>query len=96
MLEVLQRIVQEVNASPDLGKAQISLPGLLIGVDNLSMSAGSLLQVKKGGGLRRISRARARQLLQKALRYEDAASVQRLMYKTLENMGLGGLIRPGR
>ncbi len=65
-----------------------------IGIDNLSMSAGSLLRVK--GVLRRISRTRARQLLQKALRYEDAASVRRLMHETLENMGLGGLVRPGR
>jgi len=65
-----------------------------MGIDNLSMSAGSLLRIK--GVLRRISRARARQLLQKALRYEDAASVRRLMYDTLENMGLGGLVRPGK
>ncbi len=72
--------------------ATILLLGM--GVDNLSMSAGSLLRVKSV--LRRISRSRARQLLQKALRYEDAASVRRLMHQTLENMGLGGLVRPGR
>ena len=65
-----------------------------MGVNNLSMSAGSLLRVK--GVLRRISRARARELLKKALCYEDAASVRRLMYDTLENMGLGGLVRPGK
>ena len=65
-----------------------------MGVNNLSMSAGSLLRVK--GVLRRISRTRARELLKKALRYEDAASVRRLMYDTLENMGLGGLVRPGK
>jgi phosphotransferase system enzyme I (PtsP) len=65
-----------------------------MGVDSLSMSAGSLLRVK--GVVRRISRTRARQLLQKALRFDDAASVKRLMYDALEDLGLGGLVRPGK
>jgi len=65
-----------------------------MGVDSLSMSAGGLLRVK--GVLRRISLTHAQELLQKALSYDDAASVKRLMYETLENMGLGGLVRPGK
>lgn len=65
-----------------------------MGVHSLSMSAGSLLRVK--GVIRRISRTRAKQLLQQALRFDDAASVRRLTYEALEDLGLGGLVRPGK
>ena len=65
-----------------------------MGVDSLSMSAGSLLRVKRV--IRSFSRARARELLTAALRFEEAEAVHRLMNRTLEDMGLGGLVRPGR
>jgi phosphotransferase system enzyme I (PtsP) len=39
---------------------------------------------------------RARHLLQAALRCEDGNSVRRLMSEELENLGLGGLLRPGK
>ncbi len=65
-----------------------------MGVSTLSMSAGSLLRVK--WVVRSISRSRARQVLGVALRMEDATQVRRFMESTLEEMGLAGLIRPGK
>ncbi len=65
-----------------------------MGIDNLSMSASSLLKVK--WVVRSFSRNRARQLLQAALRMEEAEPVRKLMATTLDDMGMGGLVRPGR
>ena len=76
------------------GNPLASLLLLGMGVDSLSMSAGSLLRVKRV--IRSFSRARARQLLQAALRMEEAVQVRRLMEGALEDMGLGGLIRAGK
>ncbi len=64
-----------------------------MGVDSLSMSAGSLLRVK--WVIRSFSRAQARQLLQAALRMEDVLQIRRLMEGALEDVGLGGLVRAG-
>jgi len=72
--------------------AAILLLGM--GVSSLSMSTGSLLRVK--WAIRSFSRARARQLLQSALRMEEASQVRRLMQAALDEIGLGGLVRPGR
>ena len=72
--------------------AAILLLGM--GVHSLSMGARSLLRVKRV--IRSISRARAREVLKAALQCEDAASVRRLLFETLETLGLGGLVRPGR
>ena len=72
--------------------ATILLMGL--GVDSLSMSAGSLMKVK--WVVRSFSVSRARQLLHAALRMEDALQVRRFMEGALDDMGLGGLFRPGR
>ncbi len=72
--------------------ATILLIGL--GVDSLSMSAGSVLKVK--WVVRSVSVSRARQLFKAALRMEDAQQVRRFMEGALDDMGLGGLVRPGR
>ncbi len=72
--------------------ATVLLMGL--GVDSLSMSAGSLMKVK--WVVRSISVSRARQLVHAALRMEDAQQVRRFMEGALDDMGLGGLFRPGR
>lgn len=72
--------------------ATILLLGL--GFDSLSMNAGSLLRVK--WVVRSISVSRAKQLLKAALRMEDAQQIRRFMEVTLDDLGLGGLIRPGR
>ncbi|KAA6185505.1 phosphoenolpyruvate--protein phosphotransferase [Thiohalocapsa marina] len=65
-----------------------------IGVHNLSMSAGSLLRVK--GVIRSMSRARSRELLRVALQCETGQAVRHLLTDALEEVGLGGLVRPGR
>jgi len=72
--------------------ATILLLGL--GVSSLSMSAGSLLKVK--WVVRSFSQMRARQLLAVVLRMEDAQQVRRFMEGALDEMGLGGLFRPGK
>ena len=72
--------------------ATILLMGL--GVHSLSMSAGSILRVK--WVVRSFSMSRARQLLGVALRMEDADQVRRFMEGSLDDMGLGGLFRPGK
>jgi phosphotransferase system enzyme I (PtsP) len=58
------------------------------------MGAGSLLRVK--GVIRSISRARARELLRVALQCETGQAVRQVLVDALEQIGLGGLVRPGR
>lgn len=65
-----------------------------MGVHSLSMGAGSLLRVKKV--IRSVSKPRAREVLEIALQCEDAGAVRRLLLDTLEAMGLGALVRPGK
>jgi phosphotransferase system enzyme I (PtsP) len=65
-----------------------------IGVDSLSMNAGSLPRVK--WVIRSISSSRAQELLLAALSCERAAEVRALLGLALEDMGLGGLMRAGR
>jgi phosphotransferase system enzyme I (PtsP) len=72
--------------------ATVLLMGL--GVDSLSMSAGSLTKVK--WVVRSFSVSQARQLLNAALRMENAEQVRRFMQGVLDEVGLGGLFRPGR
>ncbi len=69
---------------------------LLLGldVDSLSMSASSLLKVK--WVVRSFSRSRARTLLSAALRMETGKQVRQLLADALDDMGLGGLVRPGK
>ena len=65
-----------------------------MGVHSLSMGAGSLLPVK--WVIRSVSRAKARELLGVALHCEEAECVRRLLLEALEDVGLGGLVRPGK
>jgi phosphotransferase system enzyme I (PtsP) len=65
-----------------------------LGVDSLSMSAGSLLKVK--WVIRSCSQSRARQYLNMVMRMEEAHQVKRFMEGVLDDMGLGGLFRPGK
>jgi phosphotransferase system enzyme I (PtsP) len=70
--------------------AAVLLVGM--GVESLSMSAGSLLKVK--WAVRSFSKSRARQLLQVALRMEEARQVRRFMEGVFAEVGLGGLVGP--
>jgi phosphotransferase system enzyme I (PtsP) len=65
-----------------------------MGIDSLSMNGGSLSRVK--WVLRSVSMARAKALLQAALRCERASEVKALLRNALEEMGLGGLMRAGK
>lgn len=65
-----------------------------MGVDSLSMTAGSLPRVK--WVLRSISHSTARDLLEQALETRDAAAVRQSLNRALEGVGLGGLVRAGR
>ncbi|MEW8626503.1 MAG: phosphoenolpyruvate--protein phosphotransferase [Candidatus Thiodiazotropha sp.] len=102
---VLRALIQIVNGAAQYGK-EVSVCGELagnpaaavlllgMGVDSLSMNGGSLLRVK--WVLRSFSHSRAKQLLQTALRCEQAGEVTNLLSNALEEMGLGGLMRAGR
>jgi phosphotransferase system, enzyme I, PtsP len=102
---VLRALIQIVNGAK-LYQREVSVCGevagnpaaavllLGMGVDSLSMNAGSLLRVK--WVIRSISLARAKEMLQAALRCERASEVKTLLSKALEEMGLGGLMRAGR
>jgi phosphotransferase system enzyme I (PtsP) len=86
---------REVSVCGELAGDPRATPLLLgMGVHSLSMGAGSLLRVK--GVLRSISRTRAKELLHKALLCESGKCVRRLSMTALEEIGLGGLVRPGR
>jgi len=65
-----------------------------MGVDSLSMSAASLLRVK--WAVRTFSQAQMRELLDEVQKLEDGVAVRVLLYRSLEEAGLGGLIRAGR
>ncbi|MCG7928733.1 MAG: phosphoenolpyruvate--protein phosphotransferase [Candidatus Thiodiazotropha lotti] len=102
---VLRALIQIVNGAGQYGK-EVSVCGELagnpaaavlllgMGVNSLSMNGGSLLRVK--WVLRSFSHNRAKQLLQTALRCEQAGEVVNLLSNALEEMGLGGLMRAGR
>ncbi|MEW8321512.1 MAG: phosphoenolpyruvate--protein phosphotransferase [Candidatus Thiodiazotropha taylori] len=102
---VLRALIQIVNGAARYGK-EVSVCGELagnpaaavlllgMGVNSLSMNGGSLLRVK--WVLRSFSHSRAKQLLQTALRCEQAGEITNLLSNALEEMGLGGLMRAGR
>ncbi|MBW9257710.1 MAG: phosphoenolpyruvate--protein phosphotransferase [Candidatus Thiodiazotropha sp. (ex. Lucinisca nassula)] len=102
---VLRALIQIVNGAAQYGK-EVSVCGELagnpaaailllgMGVNSLSMNGGSLLRVK--WVLRSFSHSRAKQLLQTALRFEQAGEIVNLLSNALEEMGLGGLMRAGR
>jgi phosphotransferase system enzyme I (PtsP) len=102
VLRAIQRIVEgaavynrPVGLCGELAGNPLATPLLIgMGVDNLSMSASSLLKVK--WVVRSISRNRAKQLLQAALSMEEAEPVRKLMATALDDMGMGGLVRPGK
>jgi len=65
-----------------------------MGIDSLSMSAGSLLRIK--WVIRSFSHQRAREILDRALEMEDGRSVRQMMIEEIDRAGIGGLIRAGK
>ncbi|MES9901209.1 MAG: phosphoenolpyruvate--protein phosphotransferase [Sedimenticola sp.] len=102
VLQALARIVEgaavykrPVSICGELAGNPLATTLLLgMGVDSLSMSAGSLLKVK--WVIRNTSRSRARHILKAALKMETPGEIRQLMGKALDDMGLGGLVRPGK
>lgn len=83
----------EVSICGEMAGDPMIVPLLLgMGVHSLSMGAGSLLRVK--WVIRSFSRARAKELLNAALKCEQASSVRRLLLDALGEVGLSGLVRP--
>ncbi len=65
-----------------------------MGVDSLSMSSASLLRVK--WMLRSFNTDKMRALLEEVWELEDPGAVRALLHASLEEAGLGGLVRAGR
>ncbi|MEN8213693.1 MAG: phosphoenolpyruvate--protein phosphotransferase [Pseudomonadota bacterium] len=65
-----------------------------MGVDSLSMSAGSLLRVKRV--ISTISQSHAIRLLRSALQMNEADEIAGFMSAALENLGLDKLLKPGQ
>jgi len=65
-----------------------------MGVDSLSMTVGSLPRVK--WTIRSFTRAKAADLLARALEMEEPIGIRALLNDALEQAGLGALVRPGR
>lgn len=95
VLEGARAYGREVSICGEMAGDPMAVVLLLgMGVHSLSMGASSLLRVK--WVIRSMSRSRARELLGDALNCEDAACVRRLLLGALEEVGLGGLVRPGK
>jgi phosphotransferase system enzyme I (PtsP) len=62
-----------------------------MGISTLSMASPNLPRIK--WVIRRFTRYRARELLEEALNLEDATQVRKLLNNTLEQGGLGALVR---
>ena len=65
-----------------------------IGVDSLSMSAGSLLRVK--WTIRSFTKKVAQQLASQSLTMENVSDIRALLNSSLDKAGLGGLVRAGK
>jgi phosphotransferase system, enzyme I, PtsP len=102
VLRAIQQVVREAHAAGRpvsvcgemAGDPAAALLLLGMGIDSLSMSAASLLRVK--WAVRSFSQQKMRELLEEIQTYEDGIAVRVLLYRSLEEAGLGGLIRAGR
>lgn len=65
-----------------------------MGIESLSMSAGSLLRIR--WVIRSFTYGRAREILERALGMEDGRSVRNMLVEEIERVGIGGLIRAGK
>lgn len=100
------RALQEVAAAGRRNDTPVSVCGgmagdpigatllLGLGVDSLSMSAGSLLRVK--WVLRSMSSESLRALFAAAVAMESAAEIRAMVGEHLQEAGLGGLVRAGK
>lgn len=102
VLRAIAHVVREAHAAQRpvavcgelAGDPAAALLLLGMGVDSLSMSAGSLLRVK--WAVRSFTQAQMQVLLEEIDTLEDGAAVRALLHRSLEEAGLGGLVRAGR
>jgi len=106
MHPVVIRAISQVVEAAKLARCEVSICGELagnplaaplllgLGVDSLSMSSGSLLKVK--WVIRNFNRNHAKQLVNHALRMENALQVKHFMEGALDDMGMGRLVRPSQ
>ncbi|MEX2575410.1 MAG: putative PEP-binding protein, partial [Halofilum sp. (in: g-proteobacteria)] len=102
---VLQALVQIKQGAARHGKT-VSICGELagdpmgallllgMGIDSLSMSAGSLLRIK--WVIRSFSYEYAREIVDRALQMEDGRTIRQMMVEEIDKAGVGGLIRAGK
>ena len=102
---VLKAMLQIVEGAA-LSKTPVSVCGELagdplgvmallgMGIENLSMSVGSLLRAKKV--IMSFSHSELAELLQRALAMSDASRIREMYADKLDRRGLGGLIRAGK
>lgn len=102
VLQALQMIVQgarqyncPVGVCGEMAGNPLATPLLLgLGIDSLSMSAGSLLRVKRT--IRTLRKVQAEAWLENALQMDNAVEVTNYMRAVLEEAGLEMLIKPGK
>jgi len=102
VLRAIRQVVESAHAADRpvsvcgemAGDPAAALLLLGMGVDSLSMSSASLLRVKWAVRSFRMTEVRA--LLEEAWVFEEAGAVRALLHRTLEDAGLGGLVRAGR
>lgn len=102
VLKAMQQIVigaarsgTPVSVCGELAGDPLGVMALLgMGIDNLSMSVGSLLRAKKV--IVSFSYAELTDLLQQALSLSDSFMIRELYASKLDERGLGGLIRAGK
>ena len=86
---------RELSICGEMAGNPLAVPLLMgLGIHSLSMSAGSLLRVK--WVVRSLTRTQAREVYSQARDCEDSDCVRRLLLQTLEDIGLAGLVRPGK
>jgi phosphotransferase system enzyme I (PtsP) len=95
VVEAAHRIEKPVGVCGEIAGDPAGAMLLLgMGIDSLSTAASSLPRVK--WVVRSFTRTHARQLLDQALEFEEAAGVRALAHLALKDAGLGSLIRPLR
>jgi phosphotransferase system enzyme I (PtsP) len=98
MCQIVEGAAKEdtpVSVCGELAGDPLGVMALLgMGIDNLSMSVGSLLRAKKV--IMSFSHAELTELLQRALGMSDAFMIREMYAGKLDERGLGGLIRAGK
>jgi phosphotransferase system enzyme I (PtsP) len=95
VVEVGRRYHKPVSVCGEMaGEPTAAVLLLGMGVDNLSINIGDLPRVK--WVIRNFSQEHAKELLNRALQEEKPEPIHEMLFKALDGLGLGGLIRAGK